>query len=175
MGFSDAGTVSFRTAAGQSIHNTVWPVAPLSSSLGFEIARFPFKSTQAFDVLKRAAIDLRYSGVGNAVTGDYGSLNGKGSIAVTFDRLGSLDTVILLGLPAVEPLSPAAPLYLLVASLTDIDANTSLRSQGSRWLAITPGSGRVNVAANVTVSGTTQNDIDTARSLARQAATTGVK
>lgn len=180
MGFSSAGsgggTVTLRTAAAQTTNNTVWPIPPAGgSTLGFEIARLPVKSGPAFELLKRAAIDLRFSGVGNTVTGNFGSLDGKGPIGIVFDRLGALDAVILYGMPSVEPLNPTAPLYLLVATTSDIDANTSLRSQTARWLVIAPGSGRVNVAANVPVSGTTQTDIDTARSLARQASTAGVK
>lgn len=180
MGFAPSGsgttgTVSLRNPANQTINNMVWPMPTAGASLSFEIARLPIKSGPSFAVLKRAAVDLRYSGIGNTVTGDYGSLNGKGSIGITFDRLGTLDAVILYGMPSVDPLNPTAPLYLLIASTSDVDGNTSLRSQTSRWMVIAPGSGRVNVAANVPVLGTTQDDVINARSLARQAFTAGVK
>ena len=174
MGLS-SGTVTLRSMASQTTNNTVWPIPPAGGTLSFEVARLPTKSAPAFEVLKRTAIDLRYSGVGNTVGGNFGSLDGKGSIGITFDRLGALDTVILLGMPSIEPLNPTAPLYLLIATVSDIESNTSLRSQTSRWLAIAPGSGRVNVSANVPVAGTTQDHIDTARSLVRQAFTRGVR
>lgn len=178
MGFSsinssDQGTVSLRTTANQTPHNTVWPAA--GSSLQFEIARLPVKSDAAADVTKFAAIDLRYSGIGNTATATYGTLSGQGSVGITFDRIGSLDTVILYGPPSVAPVNPTAPLYLLIASMADIEANTSLQSQTSRWLAIAPGTGRVSIAANVPVGGTTQADINNARANARLGVTAGVK
>ena len=173
MRFSSPETVSLRSSASQTIHNTAWPFA--GSSLQFEVVRLPVTSGPASDVTKFAAVDLRYSGIGSTTTGDYGALSGKGSIGVTFDRTGRLDTVMLFGAPSVPPLSPTAPLYLLLATLPDIEANTSLRSQTSRWLAIAPGTGRVSIAANVPVGGTTEIDINNARYNARQGVTAGVR
>ena len=175
MGFSGQGTVSLRTTATQNINNTVWPLSPVGSSLQFEIPRLPVKSGPAADVTKFAAIDLRYSGIGNTVTDPYGTLANQGSIGITFDRTGRLDTVILYGQSPVDPVNPTAPLYLLIATISDIEANASLQSQTSRWLAIAPVTGRVSIAANVAVSGTTQGDITNARLNARQGVTAGVK
>jgi hypothetical protein len=174
-GTSGQGTVSLRTAANQTINNTIWPAPPAGSSLEFAIARLPVKSGPAADVTKFAAIDLRYSGIGNTATAPYGLLASQGSIGITFNRTGSLDTVILYGATTVAPINPTAPLYLLIATISDIEANTSLRSQTSRWLAVAPSTGRVSVAANVVVSGTAQDDINNARFNARQVVTAGVK
>lgn len=173
MRFSSPETVSLRSLASQTIHNTAWPFA--GSSLQFEVVRLPVTSGPASDVTKFAAVDLRYSGIGSTTTGDYGALSGKGSIGVMFDRTGRLDTVMLFGAPSVPPLNPTAPLYLLLATLPDIEANTSLRSQTSRWLAIAPDTGRVSIAANVPVGGTTEIDINNARYNARQGVTAGVR
>jgi prepilin-type N-terminal cleavage/methylation domain-containing protein len=173
-----SGTVGFRSASSQSTHNTVWPTIPSGAPLQFKIARYPVKSTSALDTTKQAAVDLRYSGIGNTVSGNYGSLHNKGPIAITFDRNGGLDTVMQYGsgsTPSVDPVNPTAPLYLLIASLSDIQDNRSLQSPTSRWLAITPSTGRVTVAANLVVSGTLENDVVNARANARQGVTGGIK
>lgn len=183
MGFSSSGTgasgtIRFQTAANQTIYNTVWPTNPSGASLRFQIARFPSKSTSALDATRLAAVDLRYSGIGNTVSGNYGTLNAKGPIAITFDRNGGLDTVMQYGsgsTPTVDPINPTAPLYLLIASLADIQGNTSLQSTTSRWLAIAPNTGRSTVAANVAVSGTLENDVFVARANARQGVSGGIK
>lgn len=175
---STSGTVSLRVAAGQTITNTTWPSVPAGGVLRVQIARFPVKTSPAIDVTKQAAIDLRYSGIGNTISGDYGNLNNKGPIAITFDRNGRLDAVMQYGTsltPVVEPSNPTAPLYLLIATLADIQDNRSLQSQSSRWLAIAPNTGRVTIAANIPAAGTSENDVLNARANARQGATGGVK
>ena len=172
------GTASLRSPANQTSNNTIWPISPAGGELQFAIVCYPQKSSIAADATRLAAIDLRYSGIGNTVTGNYGSLDGKGSIAICFDRTGGLDSVIQYGsgvTPTVLPLTPTAPLYLLIASLSDIQANQPLQSQGSRWLAIAPSTGRVTVAANVVVSGTNQDAVIAARANARQGVTGGIK
>jgi hypothetical protein len=75
----------------------------------------------------------------------------------------------------VEPVNPTAPLYLLIANLADIQDDRSLQAQTSRWLAVAPGTGRVTVAANVPVSGTTEAAVLNARANAVQGATGGIK
>jgi prepilin-type N-terminal cleavage/methylation domain-containing protein len=174
-GGSPAGTVSLRSSAGQTINNTVWPSAPSGSSLRFEIARYPIASLPAASLPKLAAIDLRYSGIGEAMTGNYGTLSGKGSIGITFNSTGGLDSVILYDASGVAPAQPFAPLYLLIAPLADIQDDTSLQSQNSRWLVIAPGTGRVSVAANNPASGTDAAAVKTARALAREGVMAGVK
>jgi hypothetical protein len=169
-----SGTVSLRVDAGQTINNTCWPSTPASGTLQFQIARRPMSSAPALDTTKQAAIDVRFSGIGS---GTWGSAV-AGPIAMMFDRSGSLDSVMLLGTtPAPTVLVPTAPLYLLIATVADINDNRSLQSQTSRWLAINPGTGRLNVSANVpiAVSAPSQTDIETARANARQGVTGGAK
>jgi hypothetical protein len=103
--------------------------------------------------------------------------SGTVPVAITFDRNGGLDTVMTLGTPPTWS-TPTAPVYLLIASVADIQstqASQPLQSQNSRWLAINPSTGRVSVGANVPVSGTTQANVDSARANARQGLTGGVK
>jgi hypothetical protein len=61
---------------------------------------------------------------------------------------------------------PASTIYLLVARKEEVDANTSLASDESLWVAIAPQTGRVIVADNVPQSDTSQ--IRAARQNARQ-------
>ena len=169
-----SGTVSLRVDAGQTINNTCWPSVPPSGALQFQIARRPLKSSPALNTTKQAAIHLSFSGVGS---GTWGSST-VGPIAIMFDRNGSLDAVMLLGTtPAPTVLAPTAPLYLLIATVADITGSSSLQSQTSRWLAINPGTGRINVSANIPIATSTpsQTDIDTARANARQGVTGGAK
>ena len=169
-----SGTVSFRGTQSQTSANTVWPVGSGSNPLQFAVARRPVKSDSTAESTKFAAIDLRYSGVGNTIAGDYGTLHGKGSIAIVFDQDGGFDSVMTAG-TSLMPLVPSAPLYLLIASVPDIEQNRSLQSESSRWLAIAPATGRVTVATTVVVSGTTEGDIMAARANARQGAAGGAR
>lgn len=166
-----SSTVAFRSSANQTLDNLVWPIVPPGATLQFEIARYPVQSTPAIDIKNLAAIDLRYSGVGDAMTGLYGTLGGKGSITIAFSRNGGFDCVMQFGtgsVPTVSPITPTAPLYLLIASLANIQAGSSLATADSRWLVLAPGTGRMTVAPNVAVSGTTQGDVVNARANARQ-------
>lgn len=164
-------TVTFRSSANQTIDNLVWPIIAPGTPLQFEVARYPVQSIPAIETYRLAAIDLRFSGVGDAMTGPYGTLNGKGSITLAFNRNGGFDSVMQSGtasVPTVPPLAPTAPLYLLVASLANVQAGSSLATADSRWLVVAPGTGRMTVASNVAVSGTTQVDVANARAGARQ-------
>lgn len=169
MGFSSDGSatgeIRFRNGASQTRENTIWPIAA-SGVLQFSVARLPVKSTAAFDTTRQAAIDFRYSGIGNTSWGVSGTI----PVAITFDGNGGFDSVMYLGSPASWA-TPTSPLYLLIASLPDIQSDQSLQSQTSRWLAINPSTGRVTVAANVP----SVNDVNAARANARQGVTGGVK
>ena len=170
MSITNGTQVAFRTSANQTNQNTLWPKPPAGATLNFAMARYPIKSSLAVDVTKTAAIDLRYSGVGNTLTGDYGALANKGAIAICFNSIGALDAVmqnVLSPTKTVQPILPAAPLYLLSASLSDIQANRSLQQDSSRWLAIAHNSGRVTIASNVPQAGTTETDVVNARKNAR--------
>jgi len=170
-------TISLRVEANQTVDNTIWPRAAASTVLRYEVARYPQKAVPLVEPLKFAAIDLRYSGVGDTAAGSYASLANRGSIAVCFDRDGRLDAIMQYGpgpFPTVQPLTPTAPLYLLIASVADIREDRSLQSTASRWLAIAPSTGRLSIAANIGVPGTTVADIAAARANARVGVTQGM-
>jgi len=170
MSITNGTQVAFRTSANQTNQNTLWPKPPAGATLNFAMARYPIKSSLAVDVTKTAAIDLRYSGVGNTLTGDYGKLANKGDIAICFNSIGALDAVmqdLQSQTKTVQPILPAAPLYLLIASLSDIQADRSLQQDSSRWLAIAHNSGRVTIASNVPQAGKTETDVVNARKNAR--------
>lgn len=159
--------VSFNTAINQTIDNTVWPVPYPGRPLDFEIARYPKASGLDFVPTPKACIDFRYSGVGDVPANAYGTLSAEGvTITILFNRQGGLETVV--GSASSGPASPTAPLYLLVASLVDIEDNASLQSENSRWVTIAPSTGRVTVSPNVPAG----NVVD-ARALARQGSTGG--
>lgn len=158
--------VSFNSAINQTIDNTVWPVPYPGKPLDFEIARYPARSSLDFVPTPQAAIDLRFSGIGDLPNAAYGTLSTEvPSITILFNRQGGLETI---DGSATTPASPTAPLYLLVASLVDIQDNNSLKSENSRWVTIAPSTGRVTVSPNVPAA----NVVD-ARLLARQGATGG--
>lgn len=165
---SNSGTASFNSAINQTIDNTVWPVGIPGKNLDFEIACYPRKTSIDFVPTAKAGIDLRYSGVGDDPAGPYGVLSSAGgAITLLVNRQGGLDTVVGAG-NGNSPMSPTASLYLLVASLDDIEAGTSLQSENSRWITMAPSTGRVSVSPNVPA-----NDLWSARTLARQGAAGG--
>lgn len=176
LSFSSSGsntcTVTFKTGLSQTANNTLWPVT--AAPPGFIVARRPLRGQAAFSPPKLAAIDLRYSGVGDRRTASFGSLVGLGAVSICFNRQGRFETIIQSASPNAS-LHPSAPLYLLLATEADIRADTALQSQVSRWLAISPGSGRITVARNLVVSGRTEADVNAARANARTAITEGAR
>ena len=168
-----SGTASFDVAASQTARNAIWPMTS-GTSLSFEIARFPRASTSAFKVIQQVGIDLRYSGVGDNPSTPFGTLSGVTPICVCYDRTGRLDCLIgsPVSLPRV-PFKPTAPLYLLLASLADIQTDEALRSESSRWLVLAPGTGRAFLSKNVPVPGNTAADVFAARLLARTGVSIG--
>lgn len=172
-----SGVVSLRSFENQTLDNFVWPGVSGSGTrlpMTFELSRHPIQSLAAFTTPRAAAIDLRYSGIGNAGLGNYGSLNGKGVITITFDRNGAFDQIMQSGTGGSlvpQPINPTAPLFLLVATTESIQQGTSLWSNESRWIALAPGTGRAHVSPNVVVTGTT--DVMAARALAREGVSGG--
>jgi prepilin-type N-terminal cleavage/methylation domain-containing protein len=154
MRFDGPETVSFRGSNGQTsgaAGNTIWPAG--SGTFAVTIARYPNKGEAVYELPRTVAIDLRYSGVGDGGTFDpnWSDLSNKGSIAIAFDSAGEVDVVIQqAAVPSnsVPPLHPVSPVYLLVASKADVDANTSLTSQQSAWVVVQPQTGRVSVSSN---------------------------
>ncbi|NQW48801.1 MAG: hypothetical protein HQ464_13665 [Planctomycetes bacterium] len=167
------GTASFDAAVSQTARNTIWPMTS-GSSMAFQLGLFPRASTPAFPVIKQAGIDLRYSGVGDDPLSTFGKLEGSTPICICFDRAGRLACLIgsLPSQPQV-PFTPTAPLYLLLASLVDIEANRALQSEASRWLVIAPGTGRTSLAKNLPQTGGTPADVIAARLHARAGVGTG--
>jgi prepilin-type N-terminal cleavage/methylation domain-containing protein len=162
-----AGEVTLQSSLGQSIFTTPWPSG---SSLACEIARWPTETQSAVSFPKFAAIDLRFSSIGDDIADVVGmGVSGElpifsprlslGRVSFCFDRTGNLTSFIPPQVDVKDPTSPvkpAAPIYLLIAANSDID-NTlgttpnynSLRSDKSIWIAISPVTGRVTTAKNV--------------------------
>jgi hypothetical protein len=152
--------VSFRDNAGQTPYNTIWPL-PVSGSLQCRVLCRPTKVERLLTLPKGTAIDLRYSGI------EGGALNSAGSqdIAIMFDGFGGLSGLFVGGTASVP-----ATVYLLVAAASDIDrgGTATLLSPTSRWVVVTPQTGRVTVAAN-----NPANNVSDARTFARPAGSIG--
>lgn len=117
--------VSFNNSINQTIDNTVWPVPYPGKPLDFEIARYPKASALDFVPTPKAGIDFRYSGVGDVPGNAYGTLSNEGTtITILFNRQGGLEAIV--GSAPSGQQAPTAPLYLLVASLVDIEDNVAL-------------------------------------------------
>lgn len=184
-----SGTVSFRWSAGQAAINTVWPEPTRNSTgapnpLDFQVSRYPVPGDSVLDVPRFAAIDLRYSGIGedqaalwNPMSGPppgWGSLAGKGSIAILFDGVGGVDAVMQniegpVSMRATQPIDPVEPLYLLVSPRAEIEnpAFPPLSSPQSVWIAVHPQTGRVTTALNVPQMGIDAAALRAARAKAR--------
>jgi len=169
---SGSGTASLRGSAGQTLDNTIWPVNDGGTPLGVSLTCYPSKGPTSTDLPSLAAIDLRYSGVGNDPATTYGSLNGKGAIGLGFDRLGAVEAVMLdvLGQPTgrPEPLEPSGPVFFLVAAKKAIEtgANT-LASDAAVWVVVDSATGKVTLSSNVPQQGTDAASLAAARAKAR--------
>jgi hypothetical protein len=189
-----SGTVSFRLTAGQSPWNTIWPAPTVNASgaanpFVFRVARYPSKADVAIDLPKAVAIDLRYSGIGEdnatiwnqstwvssgtAVPG-WGTLGGKGAIAVVFDSVGGVDGLMQQvfgsqGNRSQAPIDPIEPIYLLVTARDWIDDTTKppLSNPQAMWVVLHPQTGRVSVANNVPQLDTDKTALRAARAKAR--------
>lgn len=166
--------VFYRTNASQWPANMIWPIVT-GSSLQFEVALYPTASTQVSEIPQLAAIDLRYSGVGETLLTPFGSLDNKGTISIAFDRDGRFQSVMQSG-TANNPawIEPTTPLYLLIASVPDILANTSLTTTEARWAVLVPGTSRITFSQNVAVASASL-DVTTARANARLAVNGGAR
>lgn len=168
-------TVSFRASEGQTLLNTVWPEPLRSGSvtlpMAFRAARYPAKADVALQCGKAAAIDLRFSGIGDDPSTSWGNLGGKGAVAIVFDSVGGVDAlmqqVLSAGARAAAPVNPTEPIYLLIAPRNDVKSNKSLTSQQAVWVVVHPQTGRVSIAGNVQQSGTDSTALRAARAKAR--------
>jgi prepilin-type N-terminal cleavage/methylation domain-containing protein len=154
--------VQFNSAVNQTADNTVWPVPLPGAPLDFELARHPQPSTVDFKPTPRSGIDLRYSGFGDDPSSPFGTLHPPilssaafpyFRMSVSLNRQGSMEAILghwldNNGNTHITSMHPASAMYLLVASLDDIENNTTLSSAASRWISITPASGRVTVSQN---------------------------
>lgn len=170
-------TISFRSTEGQTVLNTVWP-EPIRSAAGvlpmaFRAARYPVESNVALQCGKAAAIDLRFSGIGDDPATTWGRLDAKGAIAIAFDSVGGVEAlmqqVLKTGSRTADPppIDPSEPIYLLVAPRNDVESGKSLASQQAVWVVVHPQTGRVSIAANVQQSGTDATALRAARAKAR--------
>lgn len=169
-----SGTASFRADAGQTAANTIWPQPVAGGALESRIARYPGVAEALYQLPKGVAVDLRYSGVGDDPATVWGGLAGKGAIGLTFDSIGGVDVLMQQVLAAAtdriagrEPVHPVSPVYLLVATQADVDADTALASERSMWVAVHPQTGRVSVAANVAQTAKDATALRAARAKAR--------
>lgn len=169
---SGNGRASLRASAGQNLDNTIWPANDGGVQLEASLTCYPSKGPTSTDLPSLAAIDLRYSGVGNDPATTYGSLSGKGAIGLGFDRLGAVDAVMLdvLGQPTSrpEPLEPSGSIYFLVVAKKAIEtgANT-LASDAAVWVVVDSATGKVTVSSNVPQQGTDAAAVAAARAKAR--------
>ena len=163
-----AGTVSFRGDNGQTGANTTWPQPVPGGSLSVWVARYPNVGGTLYSLPRQAAIDLRYSGVGDGGTFNptWSSLSNKGAIAIAFDSVGELDCLMQMS-QAAQPLLPTAPLYLLVADRTDVEADSALATDRSVWVVVQPQTGRVSVSSNVPQASLSPTTLRAAREKAR--------
>lgn len=150
-----SGTVRFRTSAGQTLANTIWPKTPKQAEQAV-IARYPTPGGSGAPMAKQVAIDLKHSGVGESPTAShgYGQFQGFGSIAVAYDQVGRVGEVMRRVQEARtasdQPIEPTGIVYFLVVPRDDVTSNrNTLANAQSVWVAINCQSGRVTVAENV--------------------------
>jgi prepilin-type N-terminal cleavage/methylation domain-containing protein len=172
MSFS-SNSVSFRAGNGQRPQNTIWPKPVSGGVLSVWVVRYPNKGETLYELPRTVAIDLRYSGVGDGDTFDsnWSNLSNKGAIAVAFDSVGEVDVVmqqVLSTFRSEQPLHPVSPLYLLVASRADVEADAALASERSLWIVLHPQTGRVSVSSNVAVTSKDATALRAARAKARE-------
>lgn len=179
---SCTGTIAFRTANGQTAANSIAPEPPAMGPLQFTAASYPTKGESVMTFPKGAAIDLRYSGIGedskeiwggsNYAT-SWGGLASKGSIAFVYDSVGRIDAVMqrvteAANLRAIQPTRPGEPIYLLVNSRDWITDNAQpLGNPKAFWLVLHPQTGRTSAAFNVPQTGTNAAALRAARAKAR--------
>lgn len=181
--FTPPGTVAFRGTLGQTTANTIWPKQPAGGVLSGLLAQYPVKSSSPVELTEGSAVDLRFSGLGDSRATAYGRLDGKGTIAVVFDRVGRVAEVIqqvpepgmAATAGAAQPAIPVGTMYFLVVPkeqiLASANANT-LASPDGVWVALNTQTGRVFVADNVPQSGTDDGALRNARARARLGAAT---
>jgi type II secretory pathway pseudopilin PulG len=173
FGFQPPGTVRRRTNDGQSAANTIWP-AIMGGQMRARLAGYPTKGTLAMEFPNSIAIDLRYSGTGDDPSTPWGGLAAKGDIGVSFDTVGTVDALMQgLGSALTASRQPVEPVFFLIATRADIDADQALSRDQSMWVVIQPPTGRVTVSSNVAQAGKDRVALRAARAAARAALAAG--
>jgi len=162
-----------RTENGQTPLNTLWP-AP--GSLDFQAARYPIPTGPTQSLPTGVVIDLRYSGYGDISMAGWGSLANRGAIAIGFDTVGSVDTLMQNVLTTsatsrtIQPFSPEEEVYFLVTLEGDVlrpDIN-ALANKDAIWVVVHPKTGRVSISPNVPQVANDAAALRSARSKARE-------
>jgi prepilin-type N-terminal cleavage/methylation domain-containing protein len=148
--FRQGSTAEFRDDAGQTANNTIWPNA---GACEFLSPRYPARGLVRFTLPSQAAVDLRFSGLGDDPFYEkFGSFKGVETVAACFDTSGHNDSlmrdVYLSGSSRAE-VEPFANVYFLLASRDAIANLKSLAGNESTWVVLKPSTGRVTVAGNV--------------------------
>jgi prepilin-type N-terminal cleavage/methylation domain-containing protein len=158
-----AVSFGFRSLNGESRQNEVWPT-PLTTSgsirsFDVQVARYPARGPQAVAAGNLAAIDLRYSGMGDDWVLRFGtyrwsSFQGRGTLGLYYSRDGQVDSLmqgVMQPALRIQPITPTAPIYFLVAARDDIVADWQrvLASEDAVWVVIDPRTGRAHGAKNV--------------------------
>jgi hypothetical protein len=176
-----AAVVRLRSESGQTSRTALWPSQPPSGVLNFQVARYPIPAGLSQALPEGVAIDLRYSGYGNEDLRDWSAFDGKGAIAVGFDPVGSVDSLMQNVLPeagrlrTIQPITPYEQIFLLVtfrSEIVDPTINT-LASDKALWVVIQPRTGRVSIAPNVPQQGQDADALWAARAKARQGVSVG--
>ncbi len=169
-----AATVSLRVESGQTSRTALWPTPPTSGTLGFQVARYPIPAGMSQSLPEGVVIDLEHSGYEGLT--NWESLDGRGAIAVGFDPVGSVDSLMQNVLPTsgssrtVQPISPHEQIYFFVTYRSEIEDATinPLANAKAVWVVVHPQTGRVKVAPNVPQSADNATALRAARAKARQ-------
>ena len=165
--------VGIRSENGQTSRTALWPTAPASGTMSFQAARYPIPAGLSQSLPEGVAIDLRFSGYEGLA--NWASLSGKGAVAIGFDSVGSVDSLMQNVLPAegdgrtVQPIHPYEKVYFFVTLRSEIEDPTvnALASEKALWVVVQPRTGRVTVAANVPQTSTDTAALRAARAKAR--------
>ena len=170
------GMIRFRTSAGQSLGNTIWPKTADQAKQAV-IACYPTPYISGPAMAKQVAIDLKHSGMGEDPDGGsgYGRFQGMGSIAIAYESAGRVGEVMKKisenRSPSDQPIEPTGIIYFFVVPRADIlESRNTLANTQSLWVAINPHTGRVTVAENITQSAETNAALSAARKNARAGA-----
>lgn len=174
-----SGTVQFRTMLGQTPNNTVWPKPLAGGTFSASLAQYPVRSSAMVQLDEGIAIDLGFSGIGDDRSTAYGRLDGKGAIAVVFDRVGRVAEIIqqvpepgpvtFTSGTVAPPAIPVGTIYFLVAPRDVIaSGSNTLSRDDAQWVALSPQTGRIFVADNVPQSASDTGALRDARAKVRQ-------